>query len=61
MNLNENELYHEYTLLRFLRARKFDWKKTRDMFDNYLSWKSEISIDEWIYTYKAEEVLPANI
>ena len=46
-------------MLRFLRARKFDWEKTRIMFETHLKWRKDIGIDEWLHTYISHEHLPA--
>lgn len=44
-------MYDDITLLRFLRARKFDWEKTLAMFDKSLKWREEKKVDEMYATF----------
>ncbi|KXS19269.1 hypothetical protein M427DRAFT_95357 [Gonapodya prolifera JEL478] len=48
----------DHTLLRFLRARRFDIAKTKLMFVNYLEWRTEFKVDElyesFVFTERAE-------
>ncbi len=37
--------FDNYDYLRFLRARKFDLKKTVEMFDRYIRWRIEQDVD----------------
>lgn len=43
------EKHDDATLLRFLRARKFDLPKTRLMWDNYQKWRKEEGVDELLH------------
>ncbi|KAI9010660.1 CRAL-TRIO domain-containing protein [Hyaloraphidium curvatum] len=43
--------HDEYTLLRFLRARRFDVPKTKFMFSNYLKWRHDFGVDELTKTF----------
>lgn len=46
-NLTEDPRWlEEVLLLRFLRARKFDFKKTLLMYTNFLNWRIEFGTDE---------------
>ena len=38
--------FDNYDYLRFLRARKFDLKKTFEMFDKYIKWRIEYEVDK---------------
>ena len=38
--------FDDYDFLRFLRARKFDLKKTLEMFDKYIKWRIEYEVDK---------------
>lgn len=63
-NLVENWVkYHDLFLLRFLRARKFDIKKTHEMFVIYMNWRKESGADEiedfdFTEQLKVKEVYP---
>lgn len=48
--------FDDYDHLRFLRARKFDIKKTFEMFEKYVKWRIENKVDQ-IFTYRFPEVL----
>jgi len=48
-----NPLFDEVFLLRFLKARKFDFKKTCEMWNNYLTWRKEERLEE---TYEFPEL-----
>ena len=37
--------FDNYDYLRFLRARKFDLKKTIEMFDRFIRWRIENEVD----------------
>jgi len=37
--------FDDYDYLRFLRARKFDLKKTLDMFGKYIQWRIDFGVD----------------
>ena len=41
----EVEVYDDYCLTRFLRARKYDWEASKLMFDNYLEWRKKEEVD----------------
>lgn len=41
----EPNIYDDYYMLRFLRARKFDMEKTKLMFDNFMTWRKEHDVD----------------
>ena len=41
-----NPPYDDQYLLRFLRARKFDLKKTEKMFVDFIQWRKEKGVDE---------------
>ena len=45
--------YDDPYLLRFLRARKFDLKKTEKMFGDFIAWRKEKDVDNIhvLYTY----------
>jgi hypothetical protein len=45
-NGDANSLFDDVFLLRFLKARKFDFKKTCEMWNNYLNWRKEERLDE---------------
>lgn len=49
--ITEHPQYDDYYLLRFLRARKFDWEKTLLMFENFLKWRKENDVDNIITSY----------
>eukprot|EP00357_Protocruzia_adherens_P022872 CAMPEP_0114979626 /NCGR_PEP_ID=MMETSP0216-20121206/4476_1 /TAXON_ID=223996 /ORGANISM="Protocruzia adherens, Strain Boccale" /LENGTH=384 /DNA_ID=CAMNT_0002340973 /DNA_START=215 /DNA_END=1369 /DNA_ORIENTATION=- len=36
----------DWTLLRFLRARNFDMKKTLEMWRNFINWRKEFGVDD---------------
>ena len=38
--------FDDYDYLRFLRARKFDLKKTFEMFAKYIKWRVEFGVDK---------------
>jgi hypothetical protein len=38
--------FDDYDFLRFLRARKFDLKKSLEMFDNYIRWRIDFGVDK---------------
>ena len=38
--------FDHYDYLRFLRARKFDLKKTMEMFGKYIKWRIEFGVDQ---------------
>ena len=44
-NLLTNPQFDDYALLRFLRARKFDFEKTKLMFLNFMEWRKEHDVD----------------
>ena len=44
MGIN-NPRFDDYTLLRFLRARKFDMDKTRLMWVTFIKWREENGVD----------------
>lgn len=46
---NGCERYDDYYLLRFLRAREFDIKKTIEMFDEFYKWRQENDVDNAIW------------
>jgi len=55
--------WHDLFLLRFLRARKFDIKKTHEMFTKYLTWRVDDKVNEiedWDFTEQMEikEIYP---
>jgi hypothetical protein len=39
------QIYDDYYLLRFLRARKFNMDNTKLMFNNFLTWRKENDVD----------------
>ena len=43
--LHDFDRYDDYYLLKFLRARKFDLKKTMIMFKNFLEWRTKENVD----------------
>jgi hypothetical protein len=43
-------------LLRFLRARKFDWEKTKLMFDNFIKWRVDNDVDN-VLLVRINEIL----
>lgn len=42
------QIYDDYYLLRFLRARKFNMDNTKLMFNNFLTWRKENDVDNVI-------------
>jgi hypothetical protein len=44
-SITDNPQFDDYYLLRFLRARKFDQEKTKLMFNNFLEWRKEFTVD----------------
>jgi len=46
--LYDPERHDDHTLLRFLRARKFDLPKTLKMFSDYRLWFEEMKVDELV-------------
>lgn len=42
---NTDPRYDDRFLLRFCRARKFDYAKVQLMFDNHLKWRAENNVD----------------
>ncbi|CAI2365923.1 unnamed protein product [Moneuplotes crassus] len=48
-NLTEDPRYDDHYLLRFLRARKFNIKKTLEMFKKFLEWRVENRADDAIW------------
>lgn len=42
----ENPPYDDPYLLRFLRARKFDIKKTEKMWIDFMNWRKEKEVDK---------------
>ncbi|KAJ3342654.1 cytosolic factor, phosphatidylinositol/phosphatidylcholine transfer protein [Gonapodya sp. JEL0774] len=57
-NLYDSDFMDDHTLLRFLRARRFDVAKTKLMFVHFLNWRKEFKVEEiyktFVYTEKAE-------
>lgn len=51
-NITNDPRYDDYYLLRFLRARKFNMKKTIEMFNKFLEWRIEHRADEAMVIYK---------
>ena len=49
------DYYDDFYLLKFLRARKFDLKKTLKMFRNYLIWRKNENIENLIINFKFTE------
>ncbi|CAI2365782.1 unnamed protein product [Moneuplotes crassus] len=47
--LTQDPRYDDYYLLRFLRARKFNMKKTLEMFKKFLDWRIENRADDAIW------------
>lgn len=47
--LTEDPRYDDYYLLRFLRAREFDLKKTAEMFTEFLRWREENCANDAIW------------
>jgi hypothetical protein len=47
--------YDDYYLLKFLRARKFDLKKTMIMFKNFLEWRQKENVDNIETIFKFNE------
>lgn len=45
-NLTEDPRFDDYYLLRFLRARKFNIKKTLEMFKKFLDWRIEHNVND---------------
>lgn len=50
----DQEKNNDAVIIRFLRARKFDHKKTFEMFRNYLEWREKNKVDE-IFSYDFPE------
>ena len=48
--------YDDYYLLRFLRARKFNMKKTMEMFTKFLEWRDEYRVNEAMVIYKCPNI-----
>jgi len=48
-NLMNHPMIDDYYLLRFLRARKFDFEKTKLMYINHLEWRKENDVDNIIF------------
>ena len=44
-SITDHPQYDDYYLLRFLRARQFDWEKTKLMFTNFLEWRKTMEVD----------------
>ena len=38
--------FDDYDYARFLRARKFDFKKSLEMFEKYIKWRIEFGVDK---------------
>ena len=57
--VTEHPMYDDYYLLRFLRARKFDWDKTKLMFENFLKWREEHEADTVLqrFTYPESDAV----
>ncbi|CAG9321265.1 unnamed protein product [Blepharisma stoltei] len=47
--------FDDHTLGRFLRARKFNFDKAMEMFQNYLRWRQEFGVDQ-IMSYEFPEL-----
>ncbi|CAG9332436.1 unnamed protein product [Blepharisma stoltei] len=47
--------FDDHTLGRFLRARKFNFDKAMEMFQNYLKWREEFQVDQ-IMSYEFPEL-----
>jgi len=47
--------YDDYYLLRFLRARKFDFAKAELMWNNFLKWRRDNKVDD-INLYRFSEL-----
>ncbi len=45
-NYDISKFEDDYTLLRFLRARKFNLEKTLKMFKNFITWRIEFHTDD---------------
>lgn len=54
-NVTDHPQYDDYYLLRFLRARKFEMDKTILMFNNFIEWRKENSVDTILDTFNFEE------
>lgn len=48
--------FDDYDYLRFLRARKFDLKKTLEMFTNYIKWRISFDVDHILVSNVTEPV-----
>jgi len=60
VKVNKHALLPELTVLRFLRANKFDVKKTQKAITGHLAWQDEIKLSE-IVQRKPEEILTCEI
>lgn len=58
-----NPPFDDPYLLRFLRARKFDLKKTEKMFVDYINWRKEKDVDniDVVFLIKLHLIFPRNI
>lgn len=54
-NITDHPQYDDYYLLRFLRARKFEMDKTILMFNNFIEWRKENSVDTILDIFNFEE------
>ncbi len=54
-NISDHPQYDDYYMLRFLRARQFDWDKTKLMFTNFLNWRKEKNVDNILKTFTFDE------
>ncbi|CAI2370476.1 unnamed protein product [Moneuplotes crassus] len=55
-NITDDPRYDDYYLLRFLRARKFNIKKTLEMFENFLEWRDEKQANDAMVIYKCPNI-----
>ncbi len=44
--------FNHYDYLRFLRARKFNLKKTMEMFEKYIKWRKEFGVDQVLVQFR---------